>query len=310
MRNIFLFLLLILADPCLAEPPRVLVSIKPLHALTAEIMTQVGIPDLLLKGGNTPHSYALRPSDARRIADADLIIWVGPELEGFLLKPLQNLNTNARVLTLLQQPSLIRLPQRSGGFWDSDFDQHDSKREENSSNQNKHFFNPHLWLDPLNAQKIVQLIAAELIKLDPENRTSYQKQADQLIEKLGKLHVTLQARLVGLKGIPYLVFHDAFHYLENRYQLSAVGSVTVSPDRLPGARRIIEISKKIERSGAKCIFSEPQFTPKLVEVLHNETGIKSGTLDPLGADLPEGQNSYFQILNNLADGLNNCLVKQ
>ena len=310
MRKLLVILLLTFAETCLAGSPRVLVSIKPLYALTAEIMSPVGKPELLLRGSDTPHSYALRPSDARRLENADLIIWVGPELEGFLLKPLQTLGSGSRVLTLLQQDSLLRLPQRNGGFWDPDNDHAGGTQDHDHSSQKTQSFNPHLWLDPVNAQTIVQLITKELILINPENKDNYQSRADQLIGQLATLDNRLRERLTGLRGRPYLVFHDAYQYFENRYQLSAIGSVTIAPDRLPGTRHMSEIRGKIATSGAVCLFSEPQFQPRLVKILQNETGIRTGVLDPLGANLPEGSRAYFQLMNGLADNLEGCLGKQ
>lgn len=296
MRFVFSLLLLVIADTCLAAP-HVLVTIKPLYALTQGVMAGIGTPELLLRGNATPHSYALRPSDAHHLAEADLIVWVGPELENFLLKPLRNLAKDARILTLLQQDQLLRLPQRSGGLWSRGHDHRHGAT-----------FNPHVWLDPLNAQKIVQLIAAELITLDPQHSAGYRVNADRLTEKLAALNKKLAADLAELQGVPYLVFHDAYPYFEKRYRLSAVGSVAISPERLPGAHRLAEIRQKIENTHAVCIFSEPQFQPQLVEALQAATGIKTGILDPLGADLPDSSSSYFQLLNNLADNLNHCLA--
>lgn len=308
MRRVLLytFLLLLITRPVLAKPPQVLVSIKPIHSLVSSIMRGISSPLLLLEGVSTPHSYSLRPSDARKLAAADLVIWIGPELEGFLEKPLRTLKNTSQQLQLLEQPTLLRLPQRSGGFWDHASDhQHDHS----SSPGKRGIYNPHLWLDPINAQSIAHLISQRLEQLDPANIEKYRHNTTKLLQKLKQLNQDLATRLAPVAAIPYLVFHDAYPYLEKRYQLSALGSVTISPERQPGAQRVGQILDKIKATKARCIFSEPQFQPGLVRVLEQETGIHSGILDPLGSDLEEGPDAYEQLMSQLAENLVSCLTQ-
>lgn len=284
----------------LEAPPQVVASIKPIHALVAGVMQGVAEPQLLVKTGS-PHGYVLRPSEARALSQADLIVWVGEDLEGFLAKPLSTLARNARQLELMEALRPDLLPLRSGGSWErhnhTDNHQHDVHHHEGMA------LNPHLWLSPRLAGKVVARVAAELSAVDPGREQLYQRNAEQLQQRLNELDRTLRAKLAAVKEIPFVVFHDAYQYFETAYQLNAVGSITIDPDRKPGVKRLLEMRQKIKRLDARCVFSEPQFEPKLVATIIEGTGARNGQLDPVGAELEPGVDSYFQLLNRLADDL-------
>ena len=293
---LFVFVTTTIADAETGEP-KVVVSIKPIHSLVTGVMKGVAEPTLLVSGGGSPHGYVLRPSEASALANGKLIIWVGHALESFLQKPMQTLAKDARSIELLDVLESDLLPVREGGNWD-----------EHNHNEHHHGHetadaNPHLWLNPKLAQKIVSVTAEALGDLDAENRTRYADNANRLIERLAQLDQGLKTKLEAVKDSPYIVFHDAYQYFEEAYHLNAVGSLTVSPERKPGAKRILEIRDKIKSSGALCVFSEPQFEPRLVRTLTEGMNVRTGVLDPLGADLPAGEESYFMLMNNLADNL-------
>lgn len=288
------------ALPATAAAPRVLATIKPVHSLAAGVMAGVARPALLIEGGASPHSYSLRPSDARKLADAQLIIRVGADFETFLNRPLSRIAGQARVLALDRLPGILLLPARRGGLWEEPEHGHsttDSHAEDNL----------HLWLDPDNARVIVAGIAAELTRLDPEHAGRYRANATALDRRLEHLDRELQRQLAPVANVPYFVFHDAFPYFERHYHLHPLGALTVSPDRPPGARRLVEIRDRIRQSGVRCVFSEPQFEPKLARLITEGTSARNGTLDPLGADLPPGPDAYFQLMTELGDHLAACL---
>ena len=295
---LFIFCVLI-ADPARAsEPqsPKVVVSIKPIHSLVAAVMQGVAEPQLLIKGGGSPHGYVLRPSEARSLANADLVVWVGQELESFLEKSLSTLGQNARQLKLAEELESHLLPLREGGSWEADVQGHDDHKEHGEQDQ-------HLWLDPQLAHQIVTKTTAALAEIDPIHRERYEKNAAQLKERLDSLHAQLKEKLAPVKDVPYVVFHDGYQYFEAAYGLNAVGSISIDPERKPGARRIREIRQKIKELHVRCVFSEPQFEPRLVTTVIEGTGAATGVLDPVGAELPAGPESYFQLLNALADDL-------
>ncbi len=304
MKNIYLTCLLLccLFSPAFAADspaPKVVVSIKPLHSLVAGVMQGVGRPLLLVKGGGSPHGYVLRPSEAKALSKADLVVWVGHELESFLEKPLSTLGKKARQLELAKYLQDKLLSKQSSSAWEPSTRQH--------HNGKGVYIDLHLWLDPQLAQQIVIQTGNILTEIDPIHRSTYQTNVRRLVERLGQLDQKLKSQLESVKEIPYIVFHAAYQYFESAYDLNSIGSITIDPNRKPGAKRIKEIRQKIKQLNARCVFSEPQFESRLVATVLEGTGAKAGSLDPLGADLPEGPEAYFQLMTRLGENLYNGL---
>jgi len=297
LRRLFCILALFLlgTSPAFATP-KVLATIKPVHSLVAAVMAGAGTPDLLIGGALSAHSYALKPSDARKLAAAQVIFEVGPDMETYLAGSFAALR--AKVIALENVPGVVRLPARNGGLW---ADEHDGRH----GNED-----PHVWLDPHNAIAMTKAIATVLCQIDPAHAALYRRNAERRVGELGALDRELAAMLAPVKARPYLVFHDAYHYFEARYGLKAAGAVTVSPDRPVGGRRVAELRRSVLRGGAQCLFAEPQFPPKLIRVLEEGSGIQTGVLDPLGADLQPGADLYPRLMRSLAQSLSRCLTKK
>ena len=308
-----------LAAPASAAP-KVVASIKPLHSLVAGVMKGVGEPYLLIKGAASPHTFSLKPSDAREIERARVIFWVGEALAPSLERPLEVLPKRAEVVAMTEIKGLKLLKIREGGLWEAHDDHHDEhghgKAKDDHHDDHKHekakddhhgHLDPHAWLDPVYAKKWVDAIAHELEEADPRNRKIYESNARNLKARIDDLHEELARSLAPLKGAPYIVFHDAYQYYEKRYGMNAIGSVTLSPEIKPGAARLVEIRKKVRDTKSICVFSEPQFQPKLVKVVMEGTGAGTGVLDPLGADIPAGEDAYFTLLRKMAKSLRTCL---
>ncbi|WP_259779699.1 zinc ABC transporter substrate-binding protein ZnuA [Aestuariispira ectoiniformans] len=297
------------AGGAMAEP-KVVASIQPIHSLVAGVMAGVGSPTLLVKGGGSPHSYSLRPSEARALADADVVFWVGEGLETFLRKPIKTLGSNARAVELLHAPGVLKIaygPDEE--HHDDDAHEHEHEHDEVHDEGHHHgAFDPHIWLDPRNAEVLVNTIAAELEAADPANKDAYEANANRLAERLRALDHALSERLTPVEKSPYVVFHEAYSYFEKRYHLNQVASVTVSPDRKPGAAHLKEIRQKIAESGAMCVFTEPQFEPKVVQTVVQGMDVGTGVMDPLGASLVPGEDAYFKLMESLAAGLTDCLT--
>ncbi len=279
-----------------ADGPRIVVSIKPIHSLIAAVTEGVTAPALLIAGGASPHAYSLRPSDARLLHNADVVFWVGPDLEAFLGKPLRALAGRAVVIQLIGQRGVETLPLRSGGVWDAT-----SERPGHAGND------PHIWLDPDNAAAIARTAARVLTELDSDHADVYLANRDRLIARLHQLDEDLRLRLQPVAGLPYVVFHDAYQAFERHYGLNAVGSISVSPDRRPGIQRVQAIRRKIENLGARCVFVEPQFAPGLARALIEGTAARLGELDPIGAATAPGPDAYPALMRGLAQGLVACL---
>lgn len=296
----------------LAAEPRVTASIKPVHSLVAGVMQGMGTPRLLVPGGASPHEYSLRPSDARAINEADVVFWIGPDLESFLVKPLANAK-QVRSVALMEAPDMVVLPLREGGAWEPHqhgHDPHDHVKPGAAEHDRDHAVadrDAHIWLDPINATAMVRRIVVVLGEVDPARRVDYERNGTALIERLDQLNQTLSAELEPVEDQPYIVFHDAYQYFERRYGLNAVGSIVLNPEQRPGARRVAEIQTRIHELGVRCVFGEPQFQSALADTVIVGSSAHRGVLDPLGAELPTGPDAYFLLLQGLSDSVRRCL---
>ena len=290
----------------------VVASVKPVHSLVSGVMDGVGTPDLIVQGAASPHTYSLRPSQARQLEDADLVFWMGHELESFLEQPLEAIATKAHVVELIDSSKLKKIQMREGGMFDAHaHDDHDDHDEHEGHDDHGHGeFDVHVWLDPENAKVLVNEIKLALIELDPVNASKYEANSNKMNTKLDQLIDEVSKKLESEQGKGYVVFHDAYQYFEQRFGMSAVGSITVSPEVVPGANRIRELKEKINELNAHCVFSEPQFEPKLVSTVIEGTQANTGVLDPLGASIKDGPELYFTLIRNMADSLHECLSKK
>lgn len=288
------------APAAAASPPRVVASIPPIHSLVAAVMAGVGAPTLLVRGGASPHGYAMAPSDAAAIQEADALFWVGPQLETFLGRPLAS-RRDLRLVTLIELPGLTLHATREGGV----FDGHGHREASEGAS-----VEPHIWLDPHNAKAIVAAAVRTLGDIDPANAGTYAANGGRLAARLDALDRELAAVLAPVQEIPFVVFHDAYQYIERRYDLAVAAAITVAPDRMPGARRLREVQDRIRAAGAACVFAEPQFEPDVIRTVIEGTSARVGTLDPLGTALEPGRDLYFAMMHALAGSLLRCLAAQ
>ncbi|MEO4040791.1 zinc ABC transporter substrate-binding protein ZnuA [Hoeflea sp. CAU 1731] len=299
---------------------KVVASIKPVHSLVASIMEGARTPEILVDGAASPHTYSLKPSQARSLADAEIVFWVGPSLEPFLEKPLETIAGGSTSVALDDAPGLTLLDIREGGTFEehdheghddhADHDDHDHEAHDGHDDHDgdhDHGFNPHIWLDPANAAAMADAIAATLQKADPDNAVLYAENLANVKTRLTALTEGVAPVVEPVKDKPFIVFHDAYHYFENRFGLAAAGSITISPEVSPGAARISEIREKVEDLKAVCVFSEPQFESSIVSTIIEGTDAKTAVLDPLGAELANGPDLYFSLIGNLADSMADCL---
>ena len=297
--------LLVFALQACADPPKVVVSILPVHSLVSAVIGEVGDAQLLLPAGQSPHTTQLKPSQVRALDVADLIIWIGPTLERPLEKTIARQGGVTRIVTLIEHHEITLLSGREGGEWQQP--ENGSSLSDQANGLDAFRVDPHLWLSVANAQAIVRIVTRELVQLDPINKGLYTSNSLALLLRLGQLRDALWEQLYPVSKSPYVVFHDAYRYFEREYKLQPVASLTVSPDRPPGARRIREIKQLIRSRKIQCIFSEPQFQPGLVQILVDDTDVKSGILDPLGAALQPGPGAWFTLMQGIADALVGCL---
>lgn len=298
---------LVWSSAALAETPKVVATIKPLHSLVAAVMGDLGSPQLIVKGGASPHTYSLRPSDASALESADIVFWTGHGMELFLEDALDSLAADAAVLELADSPGIELLPIREGGAFEPHADEADVHTADDGHDHDRGEMDMHFWLDPVNAGHMVAAIADALVAADPEHADTYKANAAAEAARLEALSAEIDALLAPVRDKPFIVFHDAYQYFERRFGLTLAGAITVTPDTLPGAQRISELRARIGETGAACVFAEPQFEPKLISVVTEGTNAKGGVLDPIGTELEDGPALYPQLIRNLATAMKTCL---
>lgn len=290
-----------------AEPPRVLASISPIGSLAAAVMRGVGEPTVLLPRGASPHAYTLRPSDARALASADLVLWIGESLEAFLEEPLATLARPGAAVELIDVEGLTLHEPRSGGIWEAGDDGHGHAHGHGEAHGGT-AVDAHIWLDPRNATVLTHRIASELAARDPARAAVYRANAEAAAAAIEALDRELERTLAAIADRPYVVFHDAYQYLEQRYGLFPIGAVTIGPERAAGAQRVRAIRAAVVGRGAACVFREPGFSPKLLEGLAADARVRIGVLDPEGLDIATGPDGYGELMRRLAASLTGCLA--
>ena len=312
---------------------KVVASIKPIHSLVSYVMDGVGKPDVIVDGYNSPHGFSLKPSHAKMIENADLIIWVGEDLEAFLEKPLDTIAKKAVNIEVMDLKGIKKLKFREKNIFESHDDHgHDEHKEdkhddhghkedkhdehkEHGHKEDKHDdhgheghahgeHDPHVWLDPMNAKVIVKEVTKQLVKLDPENGSKYKANSKKAIADLDALTKSIKKDLK--KDLRFVVFHDAYQYFENRFGIQVLGALTINTDVMPGAEQLAEIREVIEHEKVNCLFSEPQFSPSIIKSIAKDTKIKTGVLDPVGATLDKGKDMYQKLLKDMSSSFKGC----
>ena len=347
---------------------KVVTTIKPIHSLVSGVMDGVSNPSLIIEGSNSPHNFSLKPSHAKMLEEADIVFWIGEDLESFMEKPLNSLAKHAVQISIMDLKSIEKLKFREmsdhddhddhghedeheghddhdddghkdddhddhghddhhghedeheghddhddDGHKDDDHDDHghddhhgheDEDDDSNHEGHNHGEFDAHIWLDPVNAKAMVSEIAHELSELDPSNKSNYEKNAEKMISSLDDLIERVSTIIP--KNSSFIVFHDAYQYFENRFNIKAAGALTLNPEVLPGAKQIAEIQEIIEHDSVKCIFSEPQYNPKIIEMLSADMKVLTSVLDPLGANIEAGPEMYNDLILEIASSLKDC----
>ncbi|MFL2890517.1 MAG: zinc ABC transporter substrate-binding protein ZnuA [Candidatus Pelagibacterales bacterium] len=312
---------------------KVVASIKPIHSLVSYVMDGVGTPSILVDGSSSPHTFQLKPSHAQMLQDADIVFWIGEDLESFLETPLESIATNAKKITLMELDDIELLKFREKHIFEEhaghddhgdEHDEHDEGHDENEEGHDEHEeghdehedehghhdehnhgeFDIHFWLDPAIAKVIVKNIADELSNIDVANKATYEANASKAISELDEL--IAETKLKINKNATYVVFHDAYQYFEERFGIEVLGALSVNPEILPGAKQLAEIREVIEHENVNCIFSEPQFNPSIAKTIAADTGVKAAVLDPLGAELDPSKDLYFDLIADMASSFSGC----
>ncbi len=283
----------------------VVASLKPLGFIASAIADGVTDTEVLLPDGASEHDYSLRPSDVKRLQGADLVVWIGPEMEAFMEKSVKNI-PNAKQVTIAQLNDVKPLLMK-GADDDDDHGHNDAGSEKSDEHHHHGDYNMHLWLSPEIARASAVAIHEKLVELMPQSRAKLDANLKDFEAQLAATDKQVGNELAPLKGKGYFVFHDAYGYYEKHYGLTPLGHFTVNPEIQPGAQRLHEIRTQLVEQKATCVFAEPQFRPAVVEAVARGTSVRMGTLDPLGTNIKLGKTSYSAFLNQLANQYASCL---
>ena len=284
----------------------VVASLKPLGFIASAIADGVTDTEVLLPDGASEHDYSLRPSDVKRLQGADLVVWIGPEMEAFMEKSVKNI-PNAKQVTIAQLNDVKPLLMKGADDDDDDHGHDDASSEKSDEHHHHGDYNMHLWLSPEIARASAVAIHEKLVELMPQSRAKLDANLKDFEAQLASTETQVGNELAPLKGKGYFVFHDAYGYFEKQFGLTPLGHFTVNPEIQPGAQRLHEIRTQLVEQKATCVFAEPQFRPAVVEAVARGTSVRMGTLDPLGTNIKLGKTSYSEFLNQLANQYASCL---
>ena len=326
--TIFSFMICFSFNLIASETKGVVTTIQPINSLVSAVIGNTGKTISLIPAEVSPHEYKLKPSDTKKLQNANIIFFVSDHLESSVTKVFENLPKNIKIINLMEDAGIKHLAIRDNEAWerhdhrhghgdhddhdkhakkhdDHDHDKHAKKHDDHDDHEKED--DVHIWLSPDNAVKIIKKINKELSLYFPENAETYDKNANQMIKEINQLKVELKKELSGIKDKPYIVFHDAYQYFETSFGLNAAGSVALEGDIASSPKQISIIKDKIVKLKASCVFQEPQFDSKLVKIVVEGTNAQIGTLDPLGVNIKSGENFYLQLLKNMAKSLKDCL---
>lgn len=303
-----------------AEVPNVVTDIAPIQSLAMQVMGDLGEPRALMRRGASPHDYALRPSDAQALQDADLVLWAGPNLAPWLGEMIEKVASDAVSVPLSELDTAIELPFREGATFEAhshaddgeeDHENHEDEQQEGEHHENHDHLghDPHSWLDPMNGRIWLGAIADQLADMDPENAATYRANATAAQARLDDMIASVSAQMTPLHDLHFIVFHDAYQYFEHRFGLAASGAISLGDATAPSPARIRDIQDTIKSQQVTCVFSEPQFSSALVKTVLDGTQAKSAVIDPLGVGISTGPEFYGALIQEVAAAFVSCVTK-
>lgn len=303
------FILLASSQFAVASAPNVLTTIKPLQLISQAITEGVTDSEVLLPPGASPHSHSMRPSDARKLHSADVIFWVGPTLESFLTRTLPS-SEKVKVIAMMDVNSIkLRKYNKDHGH-DHDHHHHDHDHGHDHHHHHDHDhgeYDSHLWLSTDNGRAMATVMAETLIEIDSKHADQYKANLNNFLKSMDAIDKRNTKKLAGLDKKPFFVFHDAYGYLQDQYNLNVGGHFTLNPEQQPGARHLTNLRDTLKSTGKTCIFREPQFQPAYIDRITKGLDVKVRVLDPLGEDIQAGPDGFANFINSLVDNIQECL---
>ena len=315
----------LLGSSAIADVPNVSVDIAPLHSLVASVMNGVGVPNLIIPPGSSPHDHQLRPSEAKAMQDANIVFWMGEELTPWMENAVKTLSSDASVTTFLENDKTSLLEFREGALFEAhdheeehddeehdehDDDEHDDGHDEHDDEEHDEHghgsHDPHAWLSPNNAKAWLDVIAAQLSSYDPENAGVYFTNAASTKSEIEMMIAEINLALDPIRGGKFIVFHDAYQYFENDFDFRASGAISIGDASDPSPARIAKIQKRIRDEEINCVLAEPQYKANLVQTVMEGSQANTNVIDPLGVGLKPGVSLYNKLIKNMAQSLANC----
>ena len=313
LKNLRFLLLNVFFIPAIASAdiPDVVTDISPIYSLVAKVMDGIGEPKLIVQHGASPHEYMMRPSNAKALESADIVFFVGGGLTTWLENPLKNLASQSIIVELMETKNTTRLAYREGANFASheghNHGGHDDDHDSHKGHDDDHEeLDPHGWLDPENGKNWLDIVATTLAKIDPENANKYQQNAAKGKKEIDESISQIETMLKPVSDMRFIVFHDAYYYFEDRFGLSATGSISLGDASDPSPGRFIEIQDEIKRLTVSCVFSEPQFNPQTVQNVASGAAIDTRVIDPLGSALQVNSDLYTKLLEDIGKSIASC----
>ncbi len=274
--------------------PQVLTSIKPLQLIAADLMDGVAVPELLIPANVSPHHFTLRPSDIRKMTDAGLVLWVGPQMETYLSDFLGELDGKIIVVEVAAQNGVV-LHQPGGELATETEPQADDR------------YDPHLWLNTSNARLVAEQLAQQLISMDPENQLRYRANLTRFVASIDALEEATMADMVLLKEGRYAVYHDGLQYFERQFGIKHQFVLVPDHEIQPGIRHILDIRSRLDELRPTCLLEDVNSNDSTTETVFGDYPINRVRVDVLGETISPGPGSYAQLIGNLAQAINTCL---
>ena len=297
------FALLVSNQFAVASAPNVLTTIKPLQLISQAITEGVTDSEVLLPPGASPHNHSLRPSDARKLHSADVIFWVGPHMESFLTRTLPS-SEKVEVIAMMDIKSIKLRKNKEKGHG---HDHHDHDHDHGHGHNDHGEHDPHLWLSTDNGRAMATTMAETLIKIDNKHADQYKENLEAFLKSMDETDERNKKKLNNLSTAPFFVFHDAYGYLQDQYNLNIGGHFTLNPEQQPGARHLTNLRDTLKSAGKTCIFREPQFQPAYIDRIIEGLDVKVGVLDPLGEDIQADRKGFANFINSIVDSISDCM---
>lgn len=284
-----------------AKQLKVIASIKPIHSLVSRVMGDLGTPELLMTGGLTPHIFRMKPSDIKKVINADVLFYISPKFETFLKSTTLTKRPTLNAVAFAQQEGIKLLPYRTSKVWFAE-GKVDDRHAHNEMDM-------HIWLDPSNTGRIVTIIEETLSKLDPDNTITYVKNSKLLIKELYEQEELIRELLRPVRQSAMIVYHDAFQYYEKAFSLKSFGAIQLKSDETPSIKHLAALKKIAAERNVTCVLAIPGTHPRIATVVMGDTKAGYGVVDHLGQYLEPGPNSYFQLMFEITQSILDCQEK-